>query len=163
MSSGDTLIIFTPLSNEPPSSNYATLGLRNLHPILQFDTTTQEAAIWTGICPRSYSGGGITVYVHWDAATATSGTIGWDVAFEYMSDGSTDMDSDSFASAQTIVAATVPGTSGIITITNVAISNGANIDNLAVGGSFRIRVRRDVSNDTATGDANLYAVELKET
>lgn len=163
MASGQTLLVFLPLHNEPPASNFATLDFRNNHPCLDFDTTTQEAAQFTGVLPRNYSGGGITVYVHWAASTATSGTIGWDVAFERIGSGSQDIDSDSYATAQTVTAATVSGTSGNVTITNVAVTNGANIDSIAVGEAFRLRVRRDVANDTATGDAELIAVELKET
>jgi hypothetical protein len=50
-----------------------------------------------------------------------------------------------------------------VDITNVAVTDGANIDSIAVGESFRIRVRRDVANDDAAGDAELVAVELRET
>jgi len=163
MASGNTLLVFTPLANEPPSSNYATLDMRNSVPVLDFDATTQEAAVFTGVLPRNYAGGGLTVYLHWAASSATSGTIGWDVAFERRLDGTDTIASDSFASAQTVTAATVPGSAGIVKVTNVVISDGANIDSLAVGESFRLRVRRDVSNDTAAGDAELIAVELKET
>ena len=163
MASGATLAVFMPLANEPPSTNYATLDTRNAHPVLEFDTTTQETAIFSSVLPRNYAGGGITVYIHWMADTATTGTIGWDVSFERMSDATTDLDSDSWATAQTVTAATVSGTSGVVTVTNVAISNGANIDSIAVGEAYRIRIRRDVANDTASGDAQLLAVELKET
>lgn len=163
MASGDTLIVFTPAAAEFPASNYATFNTRNNHLVLEFDTTTQETAYFRGVLPRNYAGGGITVYVHWAAASATSGTIGWDVAFERIGDGSQDIDSDGFATAQTVTAGTVPGTSGHVDITNVAISNGANIDNIAVGEAFRLRIRRDVANDTATGDAQLIACELCET
>lgn len=163
MATGNTLAVFLPMGYEPPSSNYATLDTRNGHPVLDFDTTTQETAIWTGVLPRHYAGGGITVYIHWAATSATSGTIGWDVAFERIGNGSQDIDADGFATAQTVTAATVSGTSGNVSITNVAITDGANIDSIAVGESFRIRVRRDVANDTASGDAELVAVELKET
>jgi hypothetical protein len=162
MASGDSLLIFTPQQNEPPSSNYATLDTRNGHLVLDFDTTTQESAIFTGIVPRHYGGGGITVYVHWAATSATTGTGGWDVAFERIGAAQQDIDSDGFASAQTITAATVDGTSGNVSITNVAVSNGANMDSIAVGEAFRLRVRRDVANDTATGDLELLCVELKE-
>lgn len=163
MASGDTLITFGALHNEPPSSNYATLDLRNGHVVLDFDTTTQEAAIFTGILPRHYGGGGITVYIHYAMTSATSGTCGWDVAFERMGNGSQDIDSDGFATAQTVTAVTVDGTSGNVDIVNVAITDGANIDSIAAGESFRLRIRRDVANDTAAGDAELIAVELKET
>lgn len=162
MASGNTLLTLFPLGYEPTSTNYATLELRNSHPVLAFDTTTQESAIWTGIMPRHYAGGGITVYIHWMAASATSGTIGWDVSIERMSDATTDLDSDSFATAQTVTAATVPGTTGVVSVTNVAITSGANMDSLAAGESFRIRIRRDVTNDTAAGDAQLLAAEIKE-
>lgn len=162
MASGQTLVVFTPLMNEPPASNFATFDTRNAHPVLDFDDTTQEAAQFTAVLPRHYSGGGITVYAHWAATSATTGTIGWDVAFERIGDGSQDIDSDGYATAQTITAATVPGTSGLVAITNVAVTNGANIDSIAVGESFRLRIRRDVANDSATGDAELVAIELKE-
>ena len=111
MASGDTLCTFFPGDNEPPTTNYATLDTRNSHPVLDFDATTQETSIYTSILPRNYAGGGITVYVHWAASTAITGTGGWDVSFERIGDGSQDIDADSFATAQTITAATVPGTS----------------------------------------------------
>lgn len=163
MATGQTLHVFTPLHNEPPTSNYATLDTRNGHPTLDFDTTTQEAAIFSGVLSRAYSGGGITVYAHFAATSATTGTIGWDVAFERVGAAQQDIDADGFATAKTITAVTVDATSGNVMIANVAFSNGAEIDSLAVGELFRLRVRRDVANDTAAGDAELVGVELKET
>lgn len=163
MATGQSLCTFFPTDNEPPASNYATFDTRNGHPVLDFDATTGEAAIFTGIVPRHYGGGGITVYIHAMLTSATTGTIGWLVAFERMSDATTDLDSDSFASDNTVTAATVPGTSGVVLVLNVAVSNGANMDSIAVGEAFRLRITRDVANDTATGDAELLAVELKET
>lgn len=163
MASGTTLVTWRPQDNEPPATNYATIDTRNGHPVLNFDTTTQESAVFTAVLPRAYGAGGITAYVHWAAASATTGTIGWDVAFERIGAAQQDIDSDGFATAQTITAATVDATSGNVAITNVAVTNGANIDSVAVGETFRVRVRRDVANDTATGDAQLLAVELKET
>lgn len=163
MASGNTLACFFPTDAEPPATNYATFDTRNNHPVLNFDTSTQETVYFTGILPRNYSSGGITVYVHWCAASATTGTIGWDSTFERIASGTMDIDADGFASAKTITAATVPSASGVPAISNVAHSNGAEIDSLQAGDSFRLRIRRDVSNDNASGDAQLIAVELKET
>ena len=163
MASGDSLLTFKPFDNEPTTSNYATLDTRNGHPVLDFDTTTGETAFFSAVLPRNYAGGGITVYVHYAASTATSGTIGWLIAFERIGDGSQDIDADGFASDQTITAATVPATSGNVDIINVAITDGANIDSIAVGEGFRLRITRDVANDSAAGDAEIVAVELKET
>lgn len=163
MASGDTLCVLMPYDNEPPASNYATLDTRNAHPVLDFDTTTAEAAMFSGVMPRHYSGGGVTVYVHWMATAATSGTIGWTVEFERMSDSSTDLDSDSFAAAQTITATTVPAASGVVAVTSVSVASGAAMDGVTAGDSFRVRIKRDVANDNASGDAELLAVEIKET
>lgn len=96
-------------------------------------------------------------------STATTGTCGWDVSFERIGDGSQDIDSDGFASAQTITAVTVPGTSGNVDIVNVAVTDGANMDSIAVGEVFRVRLRRDVANDSAAGDAEFKGLELRET
>lgn len=163
MASGNTLIVFTPNGAEFPASAYATLDVRNNHPCLDFDTTNTESAFFTGVMPQSYSDAtGVTVYIHWAAASATSGTIGWLVAFERDGDGQS-ITSDSFASDQTITAATVPASSGTIDVTNVAITKGANMDSVVAGDMFRIRIQRDIANDTASGDAELYAVEIRET
>jgi hypothetical protein len=153
---------WSPIDNEPPSTNYATLDLRNGRPVLDFDTTTQEAAIFTGVLPSDYAGGGVTVTLWCALTSATSGTVGWDVAFERTQASTDDIDSDSFATAQTVTAVTVPGTSGQVLKMSVNISDGANMDSLAAGDLFRIRVRRDVVNDTATGDAELLRVAMVE-
>jgi hypothetical protein len=161
MASGDTLVVWRAGDNEPPASAYAQITVRNGHLLLAFDTTTAEGAVFAGILPRNYAGGGITCYCTWAADTATTGTIGWTVEFE--ADTAQDIDSDGFATAQTITAATVSGTAGIPSTTNVAVTNGANMDSIAVGLPFRVRLKRDVANDTAAGDAHFIALELKET
>lgn len=163
MASGDTLATFLPADNEPPATLYAIFDTRNAHLVLDFDTTTAWYANFSAVLPRNYAGGGITVYVTWAAATATSGTIGWTVAFERIGSATQDIDTDGFASAQTITAATVNGSSGVPTTTSVAVSNGANIDSIAVGDLFRLQLMRDVANDNAAGYAQLLAIELKET
>lgn len=150
-----------PGNTEPPSSNAATLSILNSQPTLDFDQTTAETAVWSEVLPFDYAGGGITVYAYWTAAV-TSGDVGWTVEIERQLSGTTDLNSDSFASAQTITAATVPGTIGIITRTSVAITDGANMDSAAAGDAIRVRVKRDVANDTAAGDARLVRVEIVE-
>lgn len=156
-----TIAILSPATNEPPASNYATFNTRNAHPVLEFDTTTQEAAMWSWRVPQGTSfTGGITVTVQWCAASATSGTIGWDVAFERIVAAGLDIDSDSFGTAQVITAATVSGTSGITSTTSVNFAQGDLPASFAAGDMYRVRVRRDVANDTATGDAQLVQVEI---
>ncbi|WP_455219841.1 hypothetical protein [Kaarinaea lacus] len=164
MASGDTLLIFTPLHNEPPASNPATLDTRNAHPVLDFDATTNEDAVFSAVMPRSYAGTtGVTVYLHYAMSSAESGDVDWDVAFERIGDQQQDIDSDSFASVQSVDNTTVPGTSGNVDIVSIAFTDGAQMDSVAVGEGFRLKVTRDAASDTATGDAELLFVEIKET
>ena len=163
MASGDTLLTFTPLANQPPASTYATFDTRNGHVVLDFDASADEVAVFGDVLPRHYAGGGVTVTLVWMATTATSGNVVWSVAIE-RDDTATDLDTDSFATANTATAA-APATSGAPAYTTIAFTNGAQMDSLAVGEAFRLKVQRTVSSgsDTATGDAELLAVEIKET
>ena len=166
MASGDTLAIFTPLMNEPTASNYATLDLRNYHPVLDFDGATDEEALFTGILPRNYAGGGLTVYLHVGFTSATSGNAYWQAAIERMDDGTLDLDADSFASFNG-AAGNPNATSGVMTLVTITFTSGAQMDSLAAGEMFRLKIRRDAdgtagTDDVAT-DAELFGVEIKET
>ncbi len=161
--SGDTLLIFRPQDNEPVASDFATLDTRNLHPVLDFDAATNKSAVFSATMPRSYAGGGLTVYIHYALTSATTGNTDWDVAFERIGDQQQDIDSDGFAAVNSTDNTTVPGTSGNVDIITVTFTNGADMDSIAVGEGFRLKVTRDAASDTATGDAELRFVEIKET
>lgn len=164
MASGDTLLIFRPQDNEPVASDFATLDTRNLHPVLDFDATTNESSVFSAVMPRSYAGTtGLTVFLHYALTSATSGTVDWDVAFERIGDQQLDIDGDSFAAVNSVDNTTVPGTAGLVDIVSVTFTDGADMDSVAVGEGFRMKVTRDAANDDATGDAELRFVEIKET
>ena len=80
MASGDSLLQFGALHNEPPSSSFATLDTRNLHPVLDFDASAAESTVFSGVMPQHYGGGGVTVFLHYAMTSATSGDIDWDAA-----------------------------------------------------------------------------------
>ena len=164
MASGNSLIIWRAQDGRAPASNAATLDLRNNHPVLDFDDTTDESADFEGVMPRNYAGGGVTVYLHY-ADTAIAGVLIWEAAFERIGDGSQDIDSDGFAATQTSGSLTVPATSGNVDIISIAFTDGAQMDSVAVGEAFRLRINRDANNvlDTLVGDAELLFAELKET
>ncbi len=161
MASGDTLVVFTPLDNQPPTASFATPDLRNAIPVLDFDAAAGEYAIFGGVLPRHYAGGGLTATIHWTATSATTNGVKWNADIERMN---TDLDADSFASAITTTT-TCSGTSGIIVTTAIAFTSGAQMDSLAAGEAFRFRILRDAADggDTMTGDAELHRVELRET
>lgn len=157
-----TIAFFTALDNEPPATNFATFDTRNSHPVLDFDTVTQEAAIFRGIIPDgTILLSGCNVITQWAATSATTGTIGWDVAFERIASNGINLGTNSFGTAQTIAATTVPSTSGITLSSFVTFTQAQLPIGLTNGDMYRLRVRRDVANDTASGDAELLGVEVR--
>lgn len=170
MASGNLLCAFTALSNEPPAASYATLDVRNVHPVLDFDAAIDESAVFRGIMPRHYAGGGVTVRLIWAATSATSGTCRWSVAFERLADADTqtdDLDTDSFATAQTTGVSPPAGNAGQLQYTDIAFTDGAQMDSIAVGEMFRLKIMRDADGTSGTddmaGDAELVMVEIRET
>jgi len=108
LASGESLLIFGPQNSQPSSSNAATRDLRNQHPVLDFDDTTNENAVFATVMPEHYGGGGLTVKIHYSMSSATSGDVDWDVAFERIGDQQHNVDSDGFAAAKSVDNTTVP-------------------------------------------------------
>jgi hypothetical protein len=164
MASGDTLVIFRPQDNEPPAANYATLDLRNQHPVLDFDDSTNESGVFSAVMPQNYAGTtGVTVYIHYAMSSAVANDIDWDAAFERIGDQQLDIDGDSFAAVNSVDNTTVPGTTGLVDIVSIAFTDGVDMDSVAAGEGFRLKITRDAVSDTAAGDAELRFVEIRET
>lgn len=152
--------VFPPMDAELPASAPAVMATRNNHKLLGFNDTTLNSAYWIGTLPPQYlSTDTLSVRVSWAAATATTGNVVWLVAIERLDTG-TDIDADSFATAQTATTATL-GTSGFTQRTTITFTN-AQADTIVAGEPFRIRVQRDAANasDTMTGDAQVRIVEI---
>lgn len=153
-------ITFRPFQQEPPASDYAWLDTRNNHPFLTFEDAEHQYVMFTGRLSDGYGGNGldVTLYI---TSTVTSGEHRFEVSFEALS--GLDIDSDSFASAKT-VDITVNGTNGVLSSGTISFSN-SEIDSLAAGGLFRLKVLRDGdhANDDAAGNAQLHLVHIGET
>ncbi len=165
MATGDTLAVFSPNANDPPASAYATRDNRNNIPVLDFDADTDEEAIFGGSLPDHYGGGGLTVTLVWMASTATSGNCDWEAQIERHEDDAVDLDTDSFAAVQGVIAAAA-NVSGEPSYDDITFTSGAQMDGLLANESFRIKIRRDANdatNDTMTGDAELMRVIITET
>jgi hypothetical protein len=164
MASGDTLFVYTAQHGIATGSAIATQGLRNSHPTVEFNADTEAAIYFEDVLARNYAGGGITLTLHWMAASATTGDTVWGGAFERHLAGTDDLDADSFG-AEATISGTANGTSGVLTATAISFANGAAIDSLAVGDSFRLRINRKavLAVDSMTGNAQLLKVEGKET
>lgn len=147
-----------------PSSNPARPVVRNDRLLLAFDDTTQETAYFDETLPATYGGNGITVTIVWLSEDQTTGDAVWQAAFERHQDDATDLDSDSFASDQSATATTA-NVAGEPQYTTITFTDGAQIDNLVGGESFRLRVRRNPASgsDDLTNDAQIYKVIVTET
>jgi hypothetical protein len=166
MASGDVLARFFPEQHQPPTSAYATLTRRNAHYVLLFDGSTDEETVFKDVLPAAYAGGGLTVRTVWSFTSATTGSLRVQVSIERNNTSSLDIDADSFATANS-AGGTAPGTSGQFINVDVAFTSGAEMDSLAAGELFRLKVRRDADGtsgtDDITTDAELQSVIVFET
>ena len=152
-----TIAQFTPRDNQPPATAFATLDTRNSIAVLDFDTATEESAIFAGVIPEgAILTSGLLVRITWTATTATSGACRWGVQWMRLN---TDIDADSYDTA-TEVTTTTNATSGITAVTVITCTA---IDGLTVGDAFRLRIYRDTTDaaDTMAGDAEFLTVEVR--
>lgn len=157
-----TRAIFTPFAAEFPSANFPQLTSVNRRPVLAYDAATQETAQWTGIAAQGFTGT-VTAVITYMMASATANLVDFEVSLEAVTDGdATDLDAgDSFDTVNS-GNATVPATAGYIDQLSITLTNA---DSIAAGDYFRLRVARDAddaTNDTATGDCYVLAVELRD-
>jgi hypothetical protein len=159
-------LLFSTLGNEPPASNPATPDLRNSHPVLDFDGSTDEEAVFSGVLSNDYGGGGLTIDTFWAFTSATSGSLRVQTAIERIDASSLDIDADSFASFNS-AGGTAPGTSGHVIKVTVTHASGAEMDSLAAGELFRLKIRRDADGTSGTDDiatdAELVYATVRET
>ena len=162
MATGETLCVFTAQDRDVNASD-AGDDTRNSHPVLDFDDGTDEDAVFNGYLPENYSGNGLTVKLVWMSTGAVIGDVVWLGSFERIADSGHDLDADSFAATQTATEA-CDATNGAVTYTDVAFT-AAQIDSLAAGEAYRLKVTRDADAgaDTMVGDAELLRVAVRET
>lgn len=156
-----TRFVLTPQSAEFPASNFAAHTLVNRRPALAFDAATDETVYWTFIAPQGITGT-ITVVVSYVMASATTGAVYFQAALEAITDGdATDLDATTSFDTANTGSATVPATAGYVDQISITMTNA---DSIAAGDYVRLSLNRDANNasDTATGDAYVLAVELRD-
>ena len=171
MASGDSLCVWTALSNEPPDDAFATLDWiltasadepDDVIPVLDFDPgATDEYAVFSGVMPNHYSGAtGVTLTIMW-SSDATSGTCIWDAAFKSFTDDADDMDSKAYAAVNSVTATTA-NAAGEIDYAAITFTDGADMDSVAANEYFRLSINRN-EGSMSGNDAELIAVYLTET
>ncbi len=156
-----TRFVFLPEAAAFPSSAFPQLSQDGQNRYyLAFDAAVDETAFWTFFAPQGLTGT-MTLIVTYRAASATSGTFLPVAAIEAITDGDT-VDTDaasSFDTDNTPSAATVPGTAGHIDQVSITLTNQ---DSIAAADYARLRLFRDISGDSATGDIEVLGVELRD-
>lgn len=166
MASGNTLFRGAALGSFGPSTNYARFDTRNSVPVLKFtDITNEQSAYWLDILPANYSGGGLTLTIRGTMLTATTGIVKLGASIERRQSAGADFDADDFATEQLSAEATVAATAGVVFTNTITIANGANMDSLAAGEPFRLKIARKIaglSGAQAAGDYLLEDVLISE-
>jgi len=109
--------------------------------------------------PKQYQGNGMTAYIHF-TSDATSGDVDWDLSFDAILAEGIDLDSaHSFSHTVSSDDNVVSSTSGKVTIATMSITTQQS-DGLVAGDMFLLKLSRDIA-DTASGDANFLALELR--
>ena len=172
MASGDTLLIFSPLDNVPPATIFATLDTMvgtstpaESIPVLDFDDTTQEYADFYGVLPANYAGGGLTVTVIYSAAEAATDVVKWEAALRRIADDAEDLDTTAHTYDYNTVEDTAPSAIGEVAYANITFTDGADMDSVAAGEYFILRVSRNptTGGTDVTGDASIHMVRIAET
>jgi hypothetical protein len=159
-----TRAVLTPHSAEFPSSNFPQITQINQRPVLAFDAAVDKTCYWTFIVPQGWTGT-ITAVISYVMASATSGTVGFQVQVEAVTDGdAVDLDATtSFDSVNNSASTTVPGTAGHLDQISVTLTNA---DSAAAADYIRFSLNRDADGsaitDSATGDAYVLAVEIRD-
>jgi len=160
MASGDSLLVFEPLSNRPPIANYASVDLRSGFVVLDFDDTTDEAALFLSTLPSQYGGGQFEVVVTWTTTTAITGNAKLRVEATRISSGvNIDLLPTVDGTADIIVAA--PTVSGQLAMAQtVPLNTGGAVagDLLLIG---MTRLASDAA-DTLVGDVEFLSLEVRE-
>lgn len=157
-------ITFNVQDRDPDTSNPAVLATRNAQNVMEFDPDVDKSLVFSGSL-LGYKGGGLDCAIVWVAKTATTGRTRWNLAIERSEGGVTNIDVDSFAGGNSLFTGTTNGTNGVINYHVIQFGDGSNMDNLADGERFRIKLIRDADhpNDDMPGFAQFMQLIITET
>lgn len=158
-----------------PATLYATFDTRpggstpvEAVPVYDFDDTAIEYLDF--YCRlEGYAGGGLTITLDWTATdtTVTPHSCVWGAAIRRIADDAEDVDTSQTYDFNDASADQEASASGERSRATITFSDGADMDSLADGEAFILRVRRDPTNgsDNLTGDAELWhwTLAIKET
>jgi len=116
-----------------------------------FNKDADEGMQWGFTMPRDY-GVALTLCIPYYMATVTSGNVCWTAQLAAMSDTDATLTAKAFA-AVNAATVTVPGTAVTLDVASITMTNA---DSVAALDKCVLYLYRDVSEDNAAEDANIY-------
>lgn len=172
MTSGNVLYSQTARAGVTPATLFATPDTRaggsapaEATPVADFDDTTIEYEDFYWRVPEHYAGGGLTLGLEILMTSATSGNLIMGAAIRRIERDAEDLDAShtyDYNDSSATAVANVAGESVNVAIT---FTSGTDMDSVAAGEWAILRIRRNASSgsDTASGDAELLGLVIKET
>ena len=164
MASGDTLQIFYAWgASVPYSTTYPDFSViqsatsKECFPIANFDNASTDYLDFTGVLPDYYDAGGVTCTIIWAYANTSTGPT-WGIAFRAVPNDTEDLDLNHTYDYNTVVPG-IPSSVGEVGYDNITFTNGVDMDSLAAGQLFNLRIRRTSGSYVA----RLLAIHMKET
>lgn len=148
-----------------PSSGGCSRGVIQNRPYLAFDDTAVEAAHSQPFrMPTAYTGSGtLKADIYYIMASATSNKVDFEACVEAVTAAdAVDLDSTESFDSVNSGNATVPGTAGYLGLITITLTNK---DSVAAGDMVRLKLERDAddgTDDTASGDARVLLVVIRE-
>ena len=166
MASGNILWVCEPLAGQAPSTDPAGLawiaGNDNAQiPVLTFDPgATEEEMDWKCYMPAHYDGGGVTLHITWSGGAAVgTGNVIWSAQFKSVTIDTDDLDTKAFAAQNDSTADTTASASGETVDSTIAFTDGADMDSVAAGEPFFLRIARSRRTPRRTSDEILVRIE----
>jgi hypothetical protein len=148
-----------------PSSSAPSRGVVQNREYLAFDDTAVESCRSRPFAmPAAYTGSGtLKADLYYMMASATSDKVDFEVSVEAVTAAdATDLDAGESFDTANAGNQTVPGTAGYLGVLTITLTNK---DSVAAGDYVRLKIERDAddgTDDTASGDARLLLVVVRE-
>ena len=156
----------------PITAHAAIDTVRSDTPVLDFDASSNEVALFTRLMPRHYGGGGLTINVGVSSTTAT-GDMSWAIFLKSYTDDTDNLSNVGtdpsglkvFAAPNFNTAFDAATVAGEIAEEVTTFTNGADMDSILAGEYFHLLIMRDAqdgTNDDMAADAELVFIEIRE-
>tara|TARA_R110002126_G_scaffold291760_1_gene457019 strand:- start:5138 stop:5644 length:507 start_codon:yes stop_codon:yes gene_type:complete len=168
MASGDTLFVLKPGNGSPPATLAAALtGIDGAsvpaerYRVTAHDDTAVEHWDYKLVMPQAYAGTTGVTLRFWSGGAAASGNYILSAAFRRVEDDTNDIEASHTYDYNDTSAITAPTVIGEVGIDSLTFTDGADIDSVAAGDMFILRVR--VNGGTIVGDTYIHQIEVQET